>query len=89
LIFTERAHLLGKSPTFSWESPTSFFFLGDLEIPQKREAYIVAECCTHFPQLLVWKKKFEVGDEDGEGVKKNPGQICRYMFGILLNSFPN
>jgi len=35
------------------------------------------------------KEQIEVGDEDGERVKKNPEQICPYLFGILLNSFPN
>jgi len=29
------------------------------------------------------KGKTEVGAEDGEGVKKNPVQICPYLFGIL------
>jgi len=64
----------------------------------KRDAYIVAECCAHFPEqffsffsILVWKrkKKIEIGDEDGEGGKKNLKQICPYLFGILFNSFPN
>jgi hypothetical protein len=35
------------------------------------------------------KNKPEVGDEDGEGVKKNLEQICPFLFGILFNSFPN
>jgi len=35
------------------------------------------------------KEKIEIGDEDGEGVKKNLKQICPYFFGILFNSFPN
>jgi len=35
------------------------------------------------------KEKTEVGDEDGEGVKKNPEQICPYFSGVLFNSFPN
>jgi len=35
------------------------------------------------------KGKTEVGDEDGEGIKKNPEQICPYLFWILFNSFPN
>jgi len=35
------------------------------------------------------ERKKEVEDEDGEGIKKNPEQICPYLFGILLNSFPN
>jgi len=29
------------------------------------------------------KQKTEVGDEDGEGVQKNPERICPYFFGIL------
>jgi len=41
-------------------------------------------------QLLVSeRKKTEVGDEDGEEVKKNPEEIWPYFFGILLNAFPN
>jgi len=35
------------------------------------------------------KGKTEGGDKDGEGVKKNPEQMCPYLFGILFNSFPN
>jgi len=35
------------------------------------------------------KGKTKVGDELGEGVIKNPEQICPYLFGILFNSFPN
>jgi len=35
------------------------------------------------------KERKEVGDEDGKGFKKNPEQICPYLFGILFNSFPN
>jgi hypothetical protein len=35
------------------------------------------------------KEKTEDGDEDVEGVKKNPEEIWPYFFGILFNSFPN
>jgi len=35
------------------------------------------------------KEKTEVGDEDGEGFKKNPERICPYLFGTLFNSFPS
>jgi len=35
------------------------------------------------------KGKTEVGDEDGEGVKKNPEETWPYFFGILFHSFPN
>jgi len=63
--------LLGKSQPSSWGSPTSSFFFGDLEILQKREAYIVAECCTHFPPLLVWEsnKKLKLGMKMGKELK--------------------
>jgi len=35
------------------------------------------------------KRKTEVGDADGEGVKNNPEEIWPYFFGIIFNSFPN
>jgi len=48
------------------------------------------------------KEKTEVGDEDGEGIKQNPEQICRWVkripnkyahwhicLGFFFNSFPN
>jgi len=38
---------------------------------------VVAEGCTHFPQVLVWekRKKPEVETEVGTGVKKNRKEI--------------
>jgi len=67
--------------------------MGDFEISQKREAYIVAECCTYFPQLLVRerKKKLKLGMKMARGkeLKRIPNKYAHIYFGILLNSFPN
>jgi len=82
--------LLGRSPTAFWASPTSFFFLGDLEIPQKREACIVAECYTHFPQLLVWerKKKLKLGVKMERELKRIPSKYDHICSGFFLTPFP-
>jgi len=82
--------LFAKSPTSFWASPTSFFFLGDLEIPQKREACIVAECCTHFPQLLVWerKKKLKLGVKMGKELKRIPFKYAYICSGFFLTPSP-
>jgi len=48
----------------------------------------VAEGCTYFPQLLVWRRKetTEVRTEVGKRVKRNSTQICVWDF--LLIPFP-
>jgi len=48
--------------------------LGDLEIPQKREAYIVAECCTQFPQ-----KKLKMGMKMGKELKRIPNNYAHIV----------
>jgi len=71
-------------------SPTSIFFLGNLKIPQKREAYIVAERCTHFPQLLVWerKKKHKFGMKMGKELKRTPNKCAHTCSGFFLTPSP-
>jgi len=78
--------LVNQPPIRTWRLSRTV-----VEIPQKREAYIVAECCTHFLQLLVWERNkiLKLGMKMGKELKKNPQQICPYLFGILFNSFPN
>jgi len=59
--------------------------LGDLEITQKREAYMVAECRTHFPQLLVWerKEKLMLGMKMGEELTRIPNKYAHTCFGFF------
>jgi len=54
-------------------------------VPQKREAYIVAECCTHFPQLLAGERKkkvklvIKIGTEL-KGILNKYAHICSGFF---------
>jgi len=48
---------------------------------------VVAECCTHLPQLLVSerKKKYAVGTEVGKEVQKNPKETWPCLYKFLFN----
>jgi len=75
-------------PNFFFASP---FLLGDLEIPQKREAYIVAERCgTHFPQLLVRenKKELKLRIKMGKDFKRIPSKYAHICSGFCSTLSP-
>jgi len=50
----------------------------------------VAECCTHFLQLLVWerKKKLKLGLKLGNEVKRIPNKYGHICSGFFLNPSP-
>jgi len=62
-----------------------FFLLGGFGNPPKKTGLHCCRVLHTFSSTISMGKqdKTEVGDEDGEGVKKNPKQICPYLFGIL------
>jgi len=84
-LFGNPRLLLGGNPNFFLMIPNLFFFCGSFgNPPKKRGLHCCRVLCTFSSTISMGKKpKTEVGNEDGEGVKKSPEQICPYFFGIL------
>jgi len=51
---------------------------------------VVAEGCTHFPQLLIWEKKEkpEAGTEVGIGIKRIRKKNSHICVGFFLTPIP-